>query len=260
MEITDSQRLMAKRVLGNTQGKLLRRGSRGVSVRALQAFLADQGFDTGKLDGIFGKRTSAALKAFQESNGLTRDGKAGSQTFGKVRELMPDLAEPVADVDLPMSDVELPEPAAAELPEPLSVQSPTEELAPPELATGVLPDAMPGVSSPPESAPRPPLSPFDDETFSPAAPDLGARYEDMGRSDPLGQAMDQGQSAMTGEPYPNVAAERRMNVPEGWQPQPGDGLDDLRSALLGKISQQQPKMMAGPPQMNDMIRALMMGR
>lgn len=60
---------------------ILRRGDRGESVRSLQRLLADQGYDPGSADGIFGAHTEAALEKFQAANGLDVDGIAGSQTW-----------------------------------------------------------------------------------------------------------------------------------------------------------------------------------
>ena len=54
----------------------LSNGSRGNEVKKLQEALEAKGFSVGKhgIDGIFGKDTEAALKAFQESIGETADG------------------------------------------------------------------------------------------------------------------------------------------------------------------------------------------
>lgn len=54
----------------------LEKGVKGDAVKKLQQALIDKGFDVGKhgVDGIFGKDTEAALKAFQESIGETADG------------------------------------------------------------------------------------------------------------------------------------------------------------------------------------------
>lgn len=54
----------------------LSKGSRGDEVKKLQEALETKGFSVGKhgIDGIFGKDTEAALKAFQESIGETADG------------------------------------------------------------------------------------------------------------------------------------------------------------------------------------------
>ena len=58
--------------------KLVRRGSKGDTVRKLQECL---GRDA---DGDFGRGTEAALKAWQLENGCTPDGIAGPQTLGKI--------------------------------------------------------------------------------------------------------------------------------------------------------------------------------
>jgi peptidoglycan hydrolase-like protein with peptidoglycan-binding domain len=62
--------------------RVLRRGSRGEDVERLQQTLRDAGFDVGEVDGKFGPRTEAALKAYQQANGLRADGRAGEDTFG----------------------------------------------------------------------------------------------------------------------------------------------------------------------------------
>ena len=60
--------------------KTLKRGSKGVAVRKLQTALKKQDFYSGKIDGIYGKSTVKAVKAFQKANGLKADGIAGSKT------------------------------------------------------------------------------------------------------------------------------------------------------------------------------------
>lgn len=62
--------------------RVLRRGSRGEDVERLQRTLHDAGFDVGEVDGKFGPRTEAALRAYQQANGLRADGRAGEDTFG----------------------------------------------------------------------------------------------------------------------------------------------------------------------------------
>lgn len=54
---------------------------RGEDVRALQELLNRLGFDCGTADGIFGPKTSAAVKAFQRTKGLEEDGVVGSKTW-----------------------------------------------------------------------------------------------------------------------------------------------------------------------------------
>jgi hypothetical protein len=50
-------------------------------VRALQARLRALGFDPGPLDGLFGPRTQAAVRAFQRARGLEVDGVVGPRTW-----------------------------------------------------------------------------------------------------------------------------------------------------------------------------------
>ena len=61
----------------------LKRGSRGDAVRTLQLMLGHQGFDPGTPDGIYGRKTVRAVKAFQKSRKppLKADGIAGTRTF-----------------------------------------------------------------------------------------------------------------------------------------------------------------------------------
>lgn len=59
----------------------VRAGSRGPVVRALQEALGACGFDVEGIDGIFGPRTEAAVRAFQQHHALDVDGIAGRQTW-----------------------------------------------------------------------------------------------------------------------------------------------------------------------------------
>lgn len=59
----------------------LMRGSEGPEVERLQTELQKRGFNPGTLDGKFGGGTEAALIAFQNSEGLLADGKAGPKTL-----------------------------------------------------------------------------------------------------------------------------------------------------------------------------------
>lgn len=59
-------------------------GSRGRLTWILQAALLWHGFDPGPIDGIHGKRTQRALKAFQRAKKIAIDGIAGKQTWSKL--------------------------------------------------------------------------------------------------------------------------------------------------------------------------------
>ena len=53
----------------------------GDDVAALQSRLTEMGFDCGRVDGIFGERTEAAVKEFQKSVGAKVDGRCGPETI-----------------------------------------------------------------------------------------------------------------------------------------------------------------------------------
>lgn len=56
-------------------------GSRGTEVRTIQEKLKRWGYYNGSVDGIYGSQTVAAVKRFQQKNGLQVDGIAGTQTL-----------------------------------------------------------------------------------------------------------------------------------------------------------------------------------
>ncbi|HEU4674721.1 MAG TPA: N-acetylmuramoyl-L-alanine amidase [Motilibacteraceae bacterium] len=53
----------------------------GDDVAALQRRLSELGFDTGRIDGMFGPETESALREFQRGVGLPVDGTCGPATF-----------------------------------------------------------------------------------------------------------------------------------------------------------------------------------
>ena len=63
------------------QTAVLRQGASGGEVKELQRRLKEWGYYNGAVDGIYGKGTVAAVKAFQKKNGLTADGIAGIETY-----------------------------------------------------------------------------------------------------------------------------------------------------------------------------------
>ena len=70
----------------NVELKILKKGSKGDAVEALQALLIARGYTCGKagMDGDFGSATENAVKAYQKANGLTEDGIVGPATWGKL--------------------------------------------------------------------------------------------------------------------------------------------------------------------------------
>lgn len=63
------------------QTAVLRQGASGGEVKEVQRRLKEWGYYSGAIDGIYGKQTVEAVKAFQRKNGLTADGIAGKATY-----------------------------------------------------------------------------------------------------------------------------------------------------------------------------------
>lgn len=72
----------AQRILYNLPGDLIR----GPDVYMLQARLMSLGYDPGKLDGKFGSKTEAAVKAFQQALLLEPNGVVDSETWEVLRD------------------------------------------------------------------------------------------------------------------------------------------------------------------------------
>ena len=58
-----------------------KKGSSGNTVTQIQQKLSQWGYYSGSVDGIYGSATEAAVKKFQQKNGLAVDGKAGPETL-----------------------------------------------------------------------------------------------------------------------------------------------------------------------------------
>ena len=70
-----------------------KRGSTGSVVTQIQQKLSDWGYYNGAIDGVYGSRTEAAVRYFQEKNGLAVDGKAGAQTLRAMGIAAPDAVQ-----------------------------------------------------------------------------------------------------------------------------------------------------------------------
>ncbi len=81
-----------------TDTSLLRQGDSGMKVDQLQRQLQQKGFDPGQIDGQFGPKTEAAVKAFQAANGLETDGIVGPLSRAQ-------LAQPVHVASQPATHV-----------------------------------------------------------------------------------------------------------------------------------------------------------
>jgi len=67
---------------------------RGDDVADLQRRLASLGFDTGRVDGIFGDLTASALAEFQRNLSLPVDGIVGAATLQELLRVMPRHSDP----------------------------------------------------------------------------------------------------------------------------------------------------------------------
>ena len=79
---------------------MLKNGSKGDEVMALQKSLMAMGLNPGTADGVFGAKTEAAVKACQEKCGVTADGiwGPGSQAaFDKMKAAMQNPAATAGD-------------------------------------------------------------------------------------------------------------------------------------------------------------------
>ncbi len=74
---------------------VLRQGARGSAVTTLQQRLKAAGFNPGTIDGQFGPKTLAAVKAFQRAKGLVQDGIVGPKTWAKLNAPPPGGSGPV---------------------------------------------------------------------------------------------------------------------------------------------------------------------
>ena len=65
---------------------VLKKGSEGEQVKALQRMLYAMGYNIGSdpIDGDFGSKTDAAVRAYQKKKGLAVDGIVGAKTWGKL--------------------------------------------------------------------------------------------------------------------------------------------------------------------------------
>lgn len=68
----------------------LDKGYKGTSVENLQKFLNWAGFDCGTVDGSFGSKTDAAVRAFQTSAGIKVDGRFGKASLAAAQAYIPD--------------------------------------------------------------------------------------------------------------------------------------------------------------------------
>lgn len=64
----------------NADAASIKAGSDAAQIRVVQTKLKNWGYYNGQVDGIYGRRTVAAVKSFQKKYGLSADGIVGPQT------------------------------------------------------------------------------------------------------------------------------------------------------------------------------------
>lgn len=72
-------------------------GAQEKTVMALQKALLRKGFNPGKIDGVFGLGTQAAVMAFQQSEGLLADGVVGPRTIATLNDTPPQSLPNILD-------------------------------------------------------------------------------------------------------------------------------------------------------------------
>tara|TARA_B100000686_G_scaffold341225_1_gene418283 strand:- start:29 stop:1015 length:987 start_codon:yes stop_codon:yes gene_type:complete len=99
-EVTFSTLIEAGYQLGDRNLYLHSPMIKGDDVADLQFQLSSLGFDTGRIDGVFGPDTAKALADFQHNTGLAPDGIAGTHTVISLKQLTSRESEqiPVAKV------------------------------------------------------------------------------------------------------------------------------------------------------------------
>ena len=102
-EQSEPERPKARRTLRRTR-PYMRDGDGYTDVSLCQTRLDVHGFSCGKVDGIYGPKTEAAVRSFQGAMGLDTDGICGSKTWAALDE---EPGEEAADPEAP-TDVEEP--------------------------------------------------------------------------------------------------------------------------------------------------------
>lgn len=88
---------------------MLKNGSRGEEVTALQKSLMAMGINPGSTDGVFGPKTEAAVKQAQERCGVTADGIWGPGSQAAFDKMKAEMMNPTKDAEKPDAAPNLPD-------------------------------------------------------------------------------------------------------------------------------------------------------
>ena len=113
----------------NTEYRTVKVGDKGNDVKLLQRRLAELGYYTGEVDGVFGNQTRRSVERFQYYQGLSVDGIAGKRTLTVLYESTEVVYAPVDVTPTPSpsagSTAAVTTPPAIATPAPTFVPSPT---------------------------------------------------------------------------------------------------------------------------------------
>ena len=84
--------------------RTVKKGSKGTDVQQLQTMLKALGYDCGLADGAFGAKTDAAVRAFQQKEGLLVDGIVGKQTWTLLESRVKPVDEKPVIIEEPDDD------------------------------------------------------------------------------------------------------------------------------------------------------------
>jgi peptidoglycan hydrolase-like protein with peptidoglycan-binding domain len=87
---------------------MLKNGSQGEEVTALQKSLMAMGINPGSADGIFGPKTEAAVKQCQDRCGVTADGIWGPASQAAFDRMKAEMMNPTPEAEEPTSPPDLP--------------------------------------------------------------------------------------------------------------------------------------------------------
>ena len=195
-------------LLGGPQAAL---GAYDGQVEAVQARLTELGYDPGPVDGLIGRRTRKALRAFQDEEGLDASGRVDEPTLIalRLREAPPleaaspePQAEPAAESQAEPAAESQAEPAAESQAEP-AAESQAEPAAEPQAEPAAEPRAEPAAETEAEPAVEPqaepaveteaeePPAPTDPPPPAPASRPSLLTYRELGWPDP-----ESGESAL----------------------------------------------------------------
>lgn len=145
----DRPPLLAQAVATETPDPVLRLGSRGDAVKAIQVLLQGVGYDI-NVDGVYGDQTKAAVTEFQRQSRLPVDGQVGEQTLQRLQTAYLE-ANPSSDSEAIARQFDASRIMIATATEPEEVVAGAPEAAPEAAAAGELAEETEEEAAPPKA-------------------------------------------------------------------------------------------------------------